>query len=451
LSDLLKLAEELGKFTSHDKVLYLKTEPEINDFTKPFTGKIHVFGEKLCLTIPSHKKEDISNLFHQLCTTVLSEGMTVIFWNLKSLVSYFRFQLPRTPVHFDAKWVDLKLIEGFFGSKLAAPGSLNEALRRLGPYTQNEAAKRIHKVIHKPLALQVVPEMETASLVIDTELKKYVYSSYEIESQTTGRLGCHKNFDTCITPHNMGDDQKFRMKLRNEKDFYVHFDFKHMEVSVLQWLSKDAALKSILDQYDDLYKGIYQNILGQPCDTEDKRNLIKSIFLPVMFGLQPAGLVDKLQEGGINFSLNAATQLHQVIRQKFKTAWEYLTDYHNQAKSSAIVLDYFGRPRSFAEKPLSVRGFLVQSAAAVMCLEKLIDLNAALGDCGKLLYSIHDGYVLVANQEKLNKVVSIGLKTLQGPSTMCPDLRLKVSCSIGIRLSHMKQIPMTKEKSGNGS
>jgi hypothetical protein len=449
VSELLVLAEELGKLTSHNRLLYLKTEPEIQNFTKPFTGKIQIYGEKANLIIPVQGC-DISNLFHQLRGTLFTPEMTVIFWNVKNLISYFRFHLPRTAITIDAKWFDLKLIEGFFGTKLSAPVSLKESLHRLEPYLKSDECKKLHKHIHKPLALRVIPEMETATTVIDTEFKKYLYSSYEIEAQTTGRMSSHKSFDNCVVPHNMGDDQKNRMKLCDDKDFFVYFDFKHMEVSVLQWLSDDAALKNILSENEDLYKGIYKKIIGQSCDTDDKRELIKGMFLPVMFGLQPSGLVEKMAEEGITISLSSASQVHLLIRQNFKTAWDYLSEYQERVKFTPIISDFFGRSRSFVDKPWSVRGFIVQAASSVVCMEKLIELHSALGDCGKMLYSIHDGYVVVANEQKLNKIIGIGLKALQGASQMCPNLQLKVSCSIGIRLSHMKPLPGMKEKNGNG-
>lgn len=442
--DLEKLAEELSNLVAHDKIFFLKTEPDIVNFTKPFNGTLHIYGSKrhIVVTFPP-ETEGIMHVFNQLRESIFSEGLTVIFWNVKNLMSFLKFHLPKAPV-INSKIIDLKLIEAFLGTKLSPPNSLSEALRRLNPYVTNEEAKLIHNKIHKPLALEVVPSMETFRGVIDTNINKFVYPSYEIEGQNFGRFNCHREFDNCITPHNMGDAKKESLKLKGEKDFFIYFDFKHMEVSMLQWLTGDQALKSVMDDNSDLYRGIYNIIFGEICDSDSKREMIKNLFLPIMFGLTPYGLE---KEYGV--SSRAASQLHGLVKEKFKTAWQFMEDNYNNVKSESLTKDCFGRTRSFSEKPLSVRGFMVQSASAIFCQEKLIELYNSLKNCGNLIYSIHDGYVLVAKQENLNKVIVSSLKALQSESKMCKGLQLNVSCFIGVRLSQLKQVPINKEKSVN--
>ena len=431
--DLIKLAEELSELCNHNKVLFLKTEPEIANFTIPFNGSLTVYGEKNRVTVQFPAKE-VENVYHQLRYTVFGQGMTTVFWNVKNLISFFKFHCPKTQ-EIESKVIDLKLVEAFLGIKKNAPVSLNEALCRLGPYINNEDAKKIHNKIHKPLALHVIPDMETYRGVIDDSISKYVYPSYEIEGQTFGRLNCRRSFTNCITPHNMGDDRKKTLRLKGENDFFIHFDFRHMEVSMLQWLSQDDLLKQVMDYGEDLYKGIYKSVFGESCDTEAKREIIKSLFLPIMFGQTPQGLE---KEYGISYQV--ASQVHRMIKEKFKKAWQYMEDHHEQAKTYPEVKDYLGRVRSFADNPLSVRGFLVQSASSVFCQEKLIELHASLCDYGKMLYSIHDGYILFANRENLNKVIVNGLKALQSESKMFQGLFLKSTCSIGANLTRMKPI-----------
>lgn len=444
MSDLVQFAEELNKL-KQDKILFIKTEPEIADFTQSFPGKLLIYGEKHRISLSLPNKETVVNLYNQLQFTIFKEDITLIFWNLKNLISYFKFNLKnKIPINLKAKFLDLRLIENFLGIKQISPNSLVEALRRLGPYTSSNECKFIHKNIHRPLSLQVVPDMETCNLVIDTSTQKYAYSSYDIEGQTFGRLQSHKAFEKCVLPHNMGEEQKESLKLKRDKDFFVHFDFKHMEVSMLQWLSKDETLQNLIESQEDVYKGIYQIIINKPCDTDDKRELIKSIFLPIMFGMTVPGMINSLSKKGFELSYQSANTIHDLVKEKFKTAWNYLSNIFNSVKTTPIIKDYFGRPRDFSENPLSSRGFSVQSPSAVFCLEKLISLHEAIGGLGDLLYSIHDGYVLVANQEKLNTLLGTGMKTLQEPSKLCPGLRLKVSCSLGVRLTHMKQIPKGK-------
>ncbi len=441
----MQTAGELSRLIAHDKILFIKTEPEIANFTRHFEGNLLVYGGKQRVAVKFPREiEGIRNVYNQLKESIFSPGITAIFWNVKNLISFLKFHCPKMTAP-ESKILDLKLIEAFLGIKQGAPASLGEALRRLNPYVNNEEAKNIHNKIHKPLALQVVPGMETFTGVIDTEMKKYVYPSYEIEGQTFGRLNCHKEFENCIVPHSMGDERKEVLKLQGERDFFIHFDFKHMEVSMLQWLTGDEVLKEAMSDDKDLYRGIYRVVFEEPCDSDQKREMIKSLFLPIMFGQTTQGLE---KEYGVSYQ--AANQIHSLITKRFPTAWKYMEDHHERVKSAPTTKDHFGRVRSFTEKPLSVRGFMVQAASAIFCQEKLIELYNSLGGYGNLIYSIHDGYVLVANQENLNRVVVNGIKTLQGESIMCKGLRLKVSCSLGVRLSQMKQIPVSKEKNGNG-
>lgn len=433
----MRLAEELTKFAD-DKILYVKTEPEITNFTAVFTGNLVVHGRGKTLTATFPAKDDTLNFFHQLKTLLADK--TVIFWNVKNIVSYLKFHLPRADISFPAKIADLKLIEAFLGIKLPPPASLPDVMKRLEPYVSSDDCKKIHKDIHKPLALKVVPAMETTG-VLDTELRRRVYPSYEIEAQTFGRMSSHKEFENCITPHNMGDDRKAVLKPKGEKDFFVNFDFRHMEVSMLQWISGDMALKKELEAHDDIYKGIYGTVIGQPCDSEAKRDFIKGVFLPTMFGLQPQGLVDGMSERGINLSFSSAYQIQQTIKTKYKTAWDYLSSHQEMVKNTPVFKDRFGRPRYFADKPLSVRAFLVQSSSAVVCLEKLIGLHEKISQYGHLIYSIHDGYWLSAHQDHLIDLVRSGLRYLQECSKMCEGLGLKVSCSVGKNMTEMKAIP----------
>lgn len=428
------LAEELSKFAD-DKILYLKIEPEIHDFTRPFGGKLLIYGQKALLTADFPDRSDIANFLHQILG--MTKDKTVIFWNVKNFISFFNFQLKKE--YSFSKLVDLKLIESFFGLRQNPPKSLNEALKRLVPFTTNKECKKIHNTLHLPLAQKVVPAMETYGKIIDVSLRKNVYPSYEIEGQSFGRLDCHKSFENCITPHNMGDAQKALLKSGEEDSFFIYFDFRHMEASMLCWLTEDENLGRHFVEYDDIYKGIYQNIIGELCDTEEKRELAKTVFLPIMFGLQPANLSKKIE-----VSYQEALNMYNAIKTKYKKAWDYMNDHQETAKTGCVIRDHFGRPRTFQESPWKVRGFLVQSASAVFCLEKLIELHKSLAGQGNLIYSIYDGYILSAKKDRLNKVIASGIKTLQDEGKMCAELKLSVACSVGIRLDKLQAIPMKK-------
>lgn len=409
-------------------VVYLRTNLPLIDFTKPFQGTLDIYGEKQVLSIDLSVENELPTIAY-LLTTVLDDQVLIIGWNLKELITYFKFHLNnKAEIKFSSKIFDLRLIEAFSGQNLPAPESLKQAIKRMSGFRDNIKAKTIHSKIHKPLLMEVIPSMETQG-VLHTDIKRRVYPYYEIETHVNGRLKGSKAFPLSINTHGLTESEKEKLKLRSDEEMFVYFDFNSMEVAMLQYLSGDTALADILAT-GDCYKNMWTELFNTPCETLSQRRFIKDCFLPVVFGMGNNTIIERT-----GCSENAAVALSKGLKTRFKQAFEYVTQF--QGNTSAE--DFFGRRRIFDDaKPHVVRNFVIQAPAAIVCMEKLIDLYHIVGD--QLLFSIHDGYVIRCDP-KFNKPLIIKCKNiLEAPSKLAPGLRLNVNCEIGVRLHKMKQL-----------
>lgn len=409
-----------------DGAAYLRTNLPIVDFTKPFQGVLEIYGKKKVLTIDLSTPNELATISY-LLTTILDDRVLIIGWNIKELITYLKFNLTnKATINFTAKVIDLRLIEVFSGQNLSAPESLAQAVKRMGAvYTAKN--KIIANKIHTPLSMTVIPSMEMSG-ILDTELRKRVYPYYEIEKQVNGRLQSSKAFPLAIFSHGLTPSDKEKLKLRSEEEVFIYFDFKSMEVAVLQYLSQDQTLAKML--VGDCYKNIWTALFNSNCETPEQRKLIKECFLPIVFGLGITGIMEKT-----GCSQEAATALTKGLRSRFKKAFEYVDNY----QEGHLVEDHFGRKRYFDDpKSYLIRNFVIQAPAAIICMEKLIDLYQVVGD--KLLLSIHDGYVIRCNPKFDKPLIVQCKKVLESPSQLAPELKLSVDCGIGIRLNKMKPL-----------
>lgn len=388
-----------------DNFIFLSLEPEINDFRQLYTGNIYLHGSKQTISIPA-----ITPIMLAGFLNVLLDNASVLGWDIKKLYSYLRYHF-RTP----NAMLDLKLAEAFKGIYLPCPKTWSEAKSRW-----DATDKKIHQSIHVPLATKVIPILETTGWIDDVN-KKLVYSSYEIEGQTHGRLSCHKSFDDCIIPHTLSPEDKQKYKLQDEKKF-VLVDYKHMEVSVLQWLSGDKKLGAMIKSGKDLYSILFHYLFGKPGD----RQLIKDSFLPIVYGIREEALSQRL-----NIDKEKALWMIKEIEKAFPEAMNWAYEHQENAKKGPVA-DYFGRTRTH-EKPWVARNAVVQGPGAIVCLEKLIQV------CDyDVVASIHDAYLFGIHQRELDWTIPKIVDILQEPSQMCPGLTLKVECKVGDRLSDMK-------------
>jgi hypothetical protein len=404
--------------------IFLHTNPEILDFTNPERKY-----ELIILTQTKEIKIDLSpkNLIPTISLlSAALENTSIIGWNIKNLFTYVLSHTKALP-NLDAKLIDLKALEAFLGFLKPMPISFLEAAERLKVIFQDtnwKKAKEIHTKIHLPLIKEVLPSLEVTPLV-DSEKRQLVHAYYELEGQANGRLRCEGAYKRNYIPHTMSIEQRKKLKPNDCRSIFMYFDYSHMEVSMLQWLSKDERLEQVLGLEEDLYKVVYKLVTGGDCNSDKKREICKGFFLPVIYGMGTEGLIRNIQkQSGIEVSIGVAEKIISRIYGLFPRALEWIQEQGNS--------DYFGRRRVFEDGRHRVRNFVVQSPASLVCLEKLIKLHGVLKEYAKLACTIHDGYVILVDKMKEKMVEAMAKDALCSESELCPGLKLKVICKIGL-------------------
>ena len=421
----------VGEMLENTQVVYLRTEPEVPDFTCHEQVKVIIAGGKrrVEILLDRHNAAEVAGFLHGSVFDH-SRVTTLLTWNIKSLVSFFQFYvpkslLPRTSV------IDLSVIERFLGIHREHPENLLEAVNRSRVISASKAWKTLYKALHLPLMLQVLPALETTPLLDEVDrCTKYAY--YEIEGQTNARLRCAKYFKKGYLPHTLGDKERTSLKPRGYGRFFLCFDFRHCEVAVLQWLSKDPQIQEIIESGKEVYAEIYRRVTGDQCDTDKKRDLTKLMFLPVMYGCGGGTLAKNLL-----LSEEVGRELVSRVHAEFPVATSYMASAQEEAKNKQKIEDYFGRPRVF-EEPYLARNFRVQSVAATFCLEKLNQVYKSLEKDAQLVFSIHDGYGLTCTRNNLLATWESARDVLEKESDLCPGLSLRVQTKFGPRLNKLR-------------
>lgn len=435
--NLYDASYQLTEIIEQDKSLYLKFDPEVPDFSILSPFKITVFGSRQVVSLDVNS-DNIVHLIGIFDATIFDKTRIdrLYCWNLKSLASYFHF-VKQKQLHPTTNIFDLKIIENFLNIHQKAPENLFEAVNRMKVIVKNKRWQKLYKSIHLPLALKILPAIETYPL-LNEQAKRSEFPYYEIEGQINGRLNCLRKFSKCYLPHNMGPDVKSVLKPRGYGMRFICSDFRHCEVTVLQWLTGDPNLLEILNSGADLHNQIYEIITGDKCDSETKRNLSKKMFLPVMYGCGSSGLAQTLK-----ISDKVASELINRIKTHFSKAWEWMRERQDIAKKGEIE-DYFGRPRTFPEnESYLARNFSVQGVAATACQEKLIDLFNFINTMDNpsnlsLAFSVHDGFGMVCNVKSAAESYKIVKRICETESVLCPGLVMKVEVKFGVKLNQMK-------------
>ena len=427
-------ALQITELLENSGSVFIRTEPEVPDFTirAPFRVIISGLKQKVELEVSPNNIRSIVGIFD---ATIFNEELLdrIYAWNLKALSTYFHAFVPKF-VRPTNKVYDLKVIESFLGIRKNRPENVVEAINRVKIAVKRKNWQSLYKILHLPLSLQVLPSIETTPLLNDAT-RKSEYPYYEVEGQANGRMNCMKKYTNSYLPHNMGPEARKVLKPQGNNMKFLSADFRHCEVTVLQWLTGDEKLKEILDSGADLHRRIYELVTGDSCNTDTKRDISKLMFLPVMFGCGASMLARQLkvtEEVGI--------ELHSRIRTTFSTAMNWMLEIQEQAKLG-LVTDYFGRCRKFgADEGYKARNFRVQGVAATACQEKLVALYKALdGESTHLVCSVHDGYVIACELSKARQAYQTVKSVLESESQLCPGLKMKVQIKFGPRLNNMKE------------
>lgn len=418
-----------------EKFWYVRFEPLIVDFTKPFKGRM------VCCTPSKELKVEFSDLYEKngiksILSLIFAKGNTVLSWDIKYFASYLKKRFPTCNIPFNCRLIDIKYGLSFYGIRnQSEPKSFCEAIKFAKVFVNDVNWQKISKQIFNPLATDVLPAIETKG-VVNTTTSQAMYSSYEIDAQVNGRLSTHKVSDHYITPHSLTPELRNIIAPRcedYESDLFAYFDYNNMEVAVLQWLTKDPELGKLLSCGRDFYTVLYEFMFKTECDSA-KRELAKGFFLPIMYGLQANNLSKKLK-----VSLSDAEDIISKQNQTFKIATGWLLEKQLETLENSIGIDRFGRKRDFKNMPAYLRrNFEVQSPGSLVCLDKLCCLGKKFKS--NLALCIHDGYILTIPSKSVSEYIVEIKEVLQSPSALAEGLKLNVSCKLGSRLGNLNKI-----------
>lgn len=425
--------QELYEYYSTDT--YLFTEFKHLDFTSDKSYSLVLSNEQHTKTFSIPSLEDRLKSF-MAGLSLVGNGLEdknnlIISWDLKSIISYFSYK-SRCNFSLNGNVLDLKILESYVGLDLEKPKNYNEAKLRLRNLVSNYDWKSIYKIyqqVYLPLT-HVIPQIETTGLS-DKFAKKRVFPYYEIDGQINGRMKCSSVYLNSFNPHTLSIENKEHLAPSFFDYHFVSLDYKHMEVSVLQWLSKDNCMKQLLETDDDLYCSIWRTLFNKDCNDE-YRQICKNFFLPIIYGLGVDGLMKKM-----NWTKDVADYVFDKLNTKFKDAVDWIKTQQNSMSSNNTYADYFGRIRSF-DNAYKIRNFCIQSPASLICLHKLTKLNKAIENTAKICMHVHDGYHLICHRQNLIKTVDISKKVLEQEEDLYPGLKLKVSLKYGTNLNNMK-------------
>lgn len=427
-----EISNLLPQLKNKDIFLYLNKENPDWTSDEPNLGlTIHFEGKKA--TVPFNQEKNrlyfASSLHH-----FISDKSIVISWSAKDIFSYLK---GKTGINLDLKNTiyDLQIISSYFDFDEEKPNSFNKAIDIFKKALKEPDWNRFlnfYNKIHMPLITRVLPEIETNCLV-DNDKKTCVYPTYVLEGQANGRLKAVKINEYSYNPHSIGNNEKINLRPRDYDEVFVYFDYKNMEVNVLQWLSNDEELEDILNSNKDLYKQIWGKITKQE-PTENHRAICKSVFLPVVFGQGRKSLSKK-----IGVSEEIASKIIDSLVRSFPVAFDWVNSQSLDGNNKAT--DVFGRKRAFKDhEQYKVKNFCIQSPASMICLRKLVKLHDALADKASICFHVHDGYCVLCKKNNASMVSEIGIKVLEEEDDLFPGLKLKTTCNFGNNLNNLKQL-----------
>lgn len=428
------IEEELLKYLSEissDNTVYLKTNPEYIDFTdKNFIFNIEIYSrsKKITKTVDSYNFDIINSI---LKVTIFSKNRKVITWNIKNYFSYYKNKTGKD-LDTECQILDIKILErlcGVYSEK--PPASFREAIDRFSSiyHSRWDRIHNIYKDVYLPLTLKVIPSIENKGL-IDIEDKTIKHCYYEIEGQENGRLSSFNCLKNGFMPLNLKYEDKQKYRPLDQDDLFLLFDYKNMEVSVLEYLTKDKSLKDILDEGDDFYESLYKKIINPENFDQDKRKKMKMIFLPFVYG---AG-VKKISES-CKIDVSKVEIITNRIKETFPKTFSWLNNFSKNDQDGYYV-NTFGKRRKIDQQYKSIN-FIVQSTASIFCLDKLIDLYSVYKK--SICFYVHDAYCLYSTKKELESNAEIIKNILLQDSKFLNNIHLSISCKYGSDLNDMKE------------
>jgi len=392
---------------------------------------LSIFGIKGSKVDLSFTKYNAGLYCKFLKDTIFGKGKKVICFNSKPFFSYLLSNRVKFS-SFEASFYDLHWFFSYSGKRDVKISSINELIATfpevLGLLSNDK--NNLYKTIYGRLIAEVLPYIENNHLV-DFEEEVKVYPFYKIEGQENGRLSCQMNHRKSYNPHSLGPEIKGNLKPKSPHDIFMIFDYKNMEVSVLAEICKDKNLIKILESGKDFYEQVYKIVIGG--EDKNSRSIAKKIFLPIIYGQAHLSLSDQL-----DISESTAKELISRLRKVFPDAFEFSDNAQEEARSKGCVKDLFFRTRMFSDNFHRARNFVIQSPAALLCLEKLINLYDKLDkEEAKIVFSIHDGYGISSKKSSFLSLCNVIRNILESDSVILPSLKLITSLKIGKKMNEM--------------
>ena len=408
--------------------VYLYTDPSHIDFTAPQKpAKLVISSKSTQLEIPlSISTQKLKETVGYVQYFLNNKDTVIVSWGLKNLITYIAGRTGAT-FNLENRIFELSILESYLGEKSPRPASYSEAYGRLSNLlkkTEWNDLYKTYKSVYFPL-IQTIPKIEVCGLIHRGKRSK-VYPYYEIDGQANGRLNSSSVFSKSYNPSHLSEHDKTQISAPGFDLQFMYFDFKHMEVSVLNWLSKDDYMDEVL-KMGDFYSNVWKILTGIEADAS-QRAKCKRFFLPVIFGMGAKSLAESL-----NWPLDVAIKIIERMRKTFPVAFAW-SDHQQNSLKDGWGVDFFGRRRHF-DTPYLVRNFAVQSPAALVCMRKLNRLVEEFPVC----MSIHDGYVLYAKPSDFRRTYEQVKTILEQEEDLSMGLKLKVGCHVGPHLSKLEK------------
>lgn len=429
---LQELTKNLFDFAQKSKVVFLSWEP--SNFDSTTLSKLFVKikfqnskNESQIISLNASNAVVVHNILKRISE---QKKMFILGHNFKPLFTLFK-RLTGNILPFDNLF-DL----GWFESYSALPSSKDQIAQMVANFKlwmADENAMKIYRSVFAKLITQTLPDVESVGLV-NTNLGLMVFPNFVVEGQNNGRLSCVCEYKRCYNPHSLSDDEKNDLILPNMDEFFVWFDFRNMEVAVLAELADDDNLKHIIKKYPNMvYEKIFETATG--ATSPDARKLAKQMFLPCIYGQGQNGLSKSL-----DISVDQASIYLHNLREKFSKSFAYVENFQKEAAENGTVKDAFGRIRRFSsDEPFKARNFAIQAPSALLCLESLVNLHDASNGIFRVVFTVHDGYVIAAKKNVVEEAFHKAKSALQKPSSFIP-IEFRVATKVGKNLGKMQEL-----------
>ena len=418
--------------TSRENFLFFMFDPQDPDSTTKvnLSLKLKIMGLKGYAESFSLTPDNAITIVKTIESILVSNNKPIIGYNLKNFYTFVKRVTGREFVVkniFDLYWYESYL-------RLASSeNQLKEAIKNVLNFAKNQDLLQIYKSVIIPMITEVLPHMESFGFRHDEKCVK-VYSNYILEGQENGRMSCTADKKYSFNPHTLSNE-KANLKFISDYKYFLQFDYRNMEVAVLAELSQDKNLLNIVNSSNDVYASIFESITDIKF-YENAREIGKKIFLPLIYGQTPTSLAKIL-----DISYEQAEEYYKKSKTIFKTSFEYVDHFVEQAQTKGMCEDYFGRIRYFGEtEAYKARNFSIQSPAALICLYYLVKLYMGSNNLYSLVFHVHDGYFLAVKKEKIQEAYQTAKKILESEMPLIPSLRLKVGAKVGLSLDKMQNI-----------